>query len=359
MSNTKKIIAAAVLLGLVLFLIPMGIRFDKGLPEGDTRSVRGDKLLDLPESGHTLAVKMPDGTVQDVDLNTYLWSVVAAEMPAAFEQEALKAQAVAARTFALANTHKDNHPDADVCTDFACCQAWISRADAEANWGEEAIAKANRITTAVTDTADQVILYDGQPIQAAFHSSSGDTTQNAVEVWGYDAPYLVSVSSPEGDEVPDYHSQKSLTDEEFRDLVLATYPEANLGADPDQWAGAPVYNSGGTVATMTIGGVELSGSQVRTLFNLRSACFTLEHADGVFTFSVTGFGHGVGMSQYGANSMAQAGSTYPEILQHYYTGVTVEQCPDWVWDTLHAASGAETAEGAAEAETIGSGDYDT
>ncbi len=360
MSNSKKIIAAAVLLGLVLFLIPMGIRHDGGFSGGgDTRSIPRDKLLDLPESGHTLAVRMPDGTTETMDLNTYLWSVVAAEMPAAFEQEALKAQAVAARTFALANTHKDNHPDADVCTDFACCQAWISRADAEANWGEEAIANANRITTAVADTADEVVLYEGQPIQAAFHSSSGDTTQNAVEVWGYDAPYLVSVSSPEGDEVPDYHSQKSLTDEEFRDLVLATYPEANLGADPDQWAGAPVYNSGGTVATMNIGGVELSGSQVRTLFNLRSACFSLEHADGVFTFSVTGFGHGVGMSQYGANSMAQAGSTYPEILQHYYTGVTVEQCPDWVWDTLHAASGAETAEGAAEAETIGSGDYDT
>ena len=360
MSNMKKIIAAAVLLGLVLFLIPMGIRYDKGVPGGGTRSIPQDKLLDLPESGRTLAVLMPDGTTQSMDLNTYLWSVVAAEMPAEFEQEALKAQAVAARTFALANTHKDNHPDADVCTDYACCQAWISRADAEANWGSNAVEYSNRITTAVAETADEVVLYDGQPIQAAFHSSSGDTTQNAVEVWGYDAPYLVSVSSPEGDEVPDYHSQKSLTDQEFRDLVLAAYPEANLGADPGQWAGAPTYNNGGTVATMTIGGVELSGSQVRTLFNLRSACFTLEHTDGMFTFSVTGFGHGVGMSQYGADSMAEAGSTYLDILQHYYTGVTVEQCPDWVWDTLHsAAGGAETAEGTAEAETIGSGDYDT
>ena len=358
MSNTKKIIAAAVLVGLVLFLIPMGIRHDRGVTGGGgSGSIPEDKVLELPKSSHTLAVRMPDGSTQNVDLNTYLWSVVAAEMPADFEIEALKAQAVAARTFALANTHKDNHPDADVCTDYTCCQAWIDRFDAEDNWGDSAVVNANRITVAVKDTADQVVLYDGQPIQAAFHSSSGDTTQNAVEVWGYDAPYLKSVTSPEGDEVPDYHSQKSLTDQEFRDLVLASYPEANLGADPDQWAGAPVYNSGGTVATMTIGGVELSGTQVRNLFSLRSACFSLEHADGVFTFSVTGFGHGVGMSQYGANAMAAAGSTYTDILQHYYTDVTVAECPDWVWSGLHSAAGGETAEGTEGAETAG--DYDT
>ena len=347
----KKIIAAAVLVGLVLFLIPMGLRHDRlnggGMP---TRAISDTEAMALPESGHTLAVLMPDGTIQDTDLNVYLWGVTAAEMPASFEEEALKAQATAARTFALSNTHKANHPDADVCTDYACCQAWISRADAEANWGDEAIEKANKITVAVADTADQIILYDGTPIQAAFHSSSGDTTQNAVEVWGYDAPYLRSVSSPEGDEVPDYHSTKTLSEQEFKDLVLASYPEANLGADPSQWMSQPTYNSGGTVDKITIGGVELSGGQARTLFSLRSACFTTEYADGTFTFSVTGFGHGVGMSQYGANFMAAAGSTYLDILTHYYTDVTVENCPDWVWDTLKSAGTAEAAEEAGESQ---------
>ena len=341
----KKIIAAAILVGLVLFLIPMGLRYDARLggEGGADRAVPQDKVLDLPESGHTLAVRMPDGTTQDLDLSVYLWGVVAAEMPATFEEEALKAQAVAARTFALSNTKKDAHPDADVCTDYACCQAWLSRADAEANWGDAATVNANKITLAVSETADEIILYNDQPIQAAFHSSSGDTTQNALEVWGYDAPYLQSVTSPEGDEVPDYHSTKALSSQELKDLVQEKYPEANLGADPAAWLGQPTYNSGGTVDKITVGGIELSGAQARTLFGLRSACFSVEYADDTFTFAVTGFGHGVGMSQYGANAMAAAGSTYLDILQHYYTGVTVAQCPDWVWDTLHAAgqTGAE------------------
>ena len=342
----KKIIGAAILLGLVLFLIPMGIRHDRlgGEGGGQARTIPTDTVLPLPESGHTLAVYMPDGTIRNTDLNEYLWGVLAAEMPATFEEEALKAQAVAARTFALSGTHKPNHPDADVCTDYACCQAWIARTDAETNWGNEAVYNDNKITTAVADTANQVVLYNGEPIQAAFHSSSGDTTQNAVEVWGYDAPYLRSVSSPEGDEVPDYHSERTLTAQEFKDLVRENYPEANLGADPGTWVGEPVYNSGGTVATIAVGGVELSGSQARSLFSLRSACFSVEYADGGFTFHVTGFGHGVGMSQYGANSMATAGSTYLDILQHYYTDVTVEECPDWVWDSLKSAQGGETAD---------------
>ena len=346
----KKIIAAAILLGLVLFLIPMGFRHERALEGGqNTRAIPTDQVLELPESGHTLAVLMPDGSVQNTDLNVYLWSVVAAEMPASFEEEALKAQAVAARTFALADNHKSNHPDADVCTDHACCQAWMTREEAEANWGSDAVEKGNKITLAVSETADEIALYDGAPIQAAFHSSSGDTTQNAVEVWGYDAPYLQSVTSPEGDEVPDYHSTKVFTAQELKDVVTAAYPEANLGADPALWISAPTYNSGGTVDKISVGGVELSGAQARTLFNLRSACFSVEYADGSFTFSVTGYGHGVGMSQYGANSMAAAGSSYKDILEHYYTGITVEQCPDWVWGTLKSAGNtAETAEAVTE-----------
>lgn len=333
----KKIIACAVLVGLLLFLIPMGFRFQGTLDTRSSSDVPTDRVLELPESGHTLAVLMPDGTVENQDLNTYLWGVVAAEMPADFEEEALKAQAVAARTFALSGTEKPNHPDADVCTDYACCQAWLPRTQAETNWGADAVLKGNKITLAVSDTANQIALYDGKPITAAFHSSSGDTTQNAAEVWGYDVPYLVSVVSPEGDEVPDYRSTVVLTEQEVRDLVAASYPEASLGGDPSAWISQPVYNNGGTVETITVGGVELTGSQARSLFSLRSACFTVDYAEGSFTFNVIGFGHGVGMSQYGANSMAKAGSGYTDILTHYYTGVTVEECPDWVWDTLKGA----------------------
>ena len=339
--TVKKIIAAALLLGLVLFLIPMGIRQDRllerGFPFGEEES------LPLPDSGRSLAVLLPDGTVEDMDLNQYLWGVVAAEMPASFETEALRAQAVAARTFSLkkASVPSSSHPQADICTDYACCQAWISRTQAESNWGADAPVYANRITAAVADTGNQVILYDGQLIEAVFHSSSGDATQDAMEVWGGSVPYLKSVSSPEGAEVPDYNSQKTMTVQAFRETFLAARPEADLSGDPVDWIADLVYNDGGSVRSLVIGGVQVSGTQTRSIFGLRSACFSVEIQGDAVTFFVTGFGHGVGMSQYGANTMAKAGKSYPEILQHYYTDVTVEECPADLWNLGKADAPAE------------------
>jgi stage II sporulation protein D len=319
----KKIIAAALVLAAVLFLIPLGLR--QGKQEETTQP---ETPLSLQVSGHTVTVLVED-QVEEMDLNEYLWGVVAAEMPASFSEEALKAQAVAARTYALNKVGKStNHPQADLCTDFNCCQAWISRESAQNNWGSQAAYYSNKITTAVGDTNDQVILYDGALIDAVFHSSSGDTTQAAVEVWGNSVPYLQSVTSPEGDEVPDYHSQVTMTAQECKDTILASYPEAQLEGEPENWFGTIVFTAGGSVHTIEIGGVTLTGVQARSLFSLRSASFTVSATEDSVTFDVVGFGHGVGMSQYGANAMAQAGSTYTEILEHYYTGVTVETCPD-------------------------------
>lgn len=325
----KKIAGVGLLLALVLFLIPLGLR--QQARQGE-ESQAGQATL--PDSGHTLSI-LVDGQVQEMDLEQYIWGVVAAEMPASFEEEALKAQAVAARTYSLNKAGgSPNHPEADLCTDFHCCQAWISREAAEANWGESAGLYADKITHAVADTAGQVVLYEGQLIDAVFHSSSDQATLDAVEVWGGSVPYLQSVSSPEGEEVPNFHSEVTFTAQEFRDLFLAARPEAVLEGAPETWFGETVRTAGGSVHTIQIGGVSLTGTQVRQIFSLRSACFTVTCTEDSVTFSVTGFGHGVGMSQYGANAMAAAGSTYTEILEHYYTGVTVEPCPDTVWAEL-------------------------
>lgn len=316
----KKIIAAAILLGLVLFLIPLGLREARTPTPQQTEE---PELLTLPESGHTLTVLVEDA-VQTLDLNDYLWGVVAAEMPAAFEQEALKAQAVAARTYALNKAGRAaRHPQADLCTDYTCCQAWISREAARANWGENAAVYTNKITTAVAETNNEVIYYEGKLIDAVFHSSSAAATQDAVEVWGGSVPYLQSVASPEGEEVPNYYSEAVFTPEEFRDCFLAARPEAVLEGSPTGWVGEVSCTEGGSVRTITIGGVTVTGPQAREIFGLRSATFTVEATEEAVTFSVIGYGHGVGMSQYGANAMAQAGQTYREILEHYYTGVTV------------------------------------
>jgi len=319
----KKIVGVAILAALLLFLIPMGLRQDRQVQEETPVPTQ------LPDSGHTLNI-LTDSGVEAMDLNQYLWGVVAAEMPASFEQEALRAQAVAARTYAL---HKAggavNHPEADLCTNYACCQAWISQESARNNWGENADAYAQKITQAVASTNGEVILYDGALISAVFHSSSGAGTQDAVEVWGNDVPYLHSVTSPEGEEVPNYRSEVTMTPQEFKDTFLKAKPEAVFeGEDPAAWIGETVNTEAGSVHSITIGGVSVSGAQARQIFSLRSPAFTLTAAPEQMTFSVVGFGHGVGMSQYGANAMAASGSGYVEILTHYYTGVHVENCPE-------------------------------
>ena len=316
-------LAASLVLVFVLLLISLGLRQGKE----EAQPVVPAQELTLPDSGRHLTV-LQDGELVDMELNEYLWGVVAAEMPASFEQEALKAQAVAARTYALNKAgHAANHPEADLCTDYTCCQAWIARDTALSNWGENAAAYADKITRAVAETNNEVILYEGSLISALFHSSSGEGTQDAEAVWGNSVPYLQSVPSPEGEEVPNYHSEVILTAQACREAILAACPEAVLEGEPTNWFGPVTPDTGGSVGTIVLGGVTVSGAQARQIFGLRSANFTVEPTAEAVTFQVTGFGHGVGMSQYGANAMAADGSSYLDILQHYYTGVTVDPCP--------------------------------
>ena len=269
----------------------------------------------LPEQ---VRVLLPDGTVEAMGLEDYLWGVVAAEMPAAFEPEALKAQAVAARSYTLWQmAHPGTaHPQAEVCCDYACCQAWVSRQERLERWPEEERETyARKITQAVADTAGQVLTWEGEPALAVFHASCAGETHSALQVWGQDIPYLVSVSSPEGEgDAPNYYSVVSLTPEEFREKAQAACPGAVLGEDVSAWVRQDSPDS------LTIGGVTLPAVEVRQAFGLRSASFTVEcDADGV-RFYVTGYGHGVGMSQYGANVMARGGADWREILDHYYPG---------------------------------------
>lgn len=271
-------------------------------------------------------VLVGEGKVEEMTMADYLWRVVAAEMPASFEPHALRAQAVCARTYSLwkmgANAHKDQ--EADICADSGCCQAYIDPQKAKENWKDNAQSYTEKITQAVSDTTGQVMTYDGKPIQAVFFSSSTASTEDAQAVWGNSLPYLVSVSSPEGEEVPNYYSTVTLTREEVEKKVKEAYPDADLSGDPAGWLSGMTLTASGRVGSMKVGGVELSGGAVRTLFGLRSACFQVTYQENRFTFSVTGYGHGVGMSQYGANAMAAQGSSWEDILKHYYTGVEIE-----------------------------------
>ena len=277
------------------------------------------------DGAQTVHILTENGETEEMTLEEYLWRVVAAEMPAAFEEEALRAQAVSARTYTLWKMERGVHADADLCDSSTCCQAYTTRSEAAARWGELTQFYTQRIASAVADTDGQVILFEGEPIQAVFFSSSVSSTEDAAEVWGNSLPYLVPVSSPEGEEVPNYRSTVTMTADELKKLVEESGMGISLSGKPSVWLGNISYNASGRVAEMSVGGVTVSGGAARTLFGLRSACFEVTEKDGVFTFLVTGYGHGVGMSQYGANAMAKQGSNWLEIIKHYYTGVTVEK----------------------------------
>lgn len=332
----RQIVAAALFLLAGFFLLPLLLWGGESPPAGTAESPAPtgglplDRVVVHPPSGvdgkTTVRVSLGEGEVLTLPLDKYLWRVVAAEMPASFELEALKAQAVAARTYTLSKMGRTvaNHPDADVCSDITCCQAYLDPETAAAQWGSEAEAYTEKIAAAVAETDGMTALYGGVPIQAVFFSSAAGRTVDAVEVWGNSVPYLTSVDSPEGEaDVPNYHSTVAVPLEEFREKIAAQYPQADLSGPAAEWFGSQTLNSGGGVAALEIGGVAVPGSALRTLFELRSANFTVEAGEEAITFSVTGYGHGVGMSQYGANTLAREGMTYDEILKWYYTGVEV------------------------------------
>ena len=266
-----------------------------------------------------------EGTVVEMDLEDYLVGVVAAEMPASFPPEALKAQAVAARTYALYCAETGKHPDADVCTDHTHCQAWLDEPALREAWGADHEAWSEKIRQAVSDTAGQILRYEGQAVFAAFHASSPGATEDSAALWSA-LPYLPSVSSPETPEtVPGLMSALDCAALDFRDVILSAFPQADLTGQPETWVTELRRDGAGRVAAGVIGGVEIPGTELRRLFSLRSTAFTLDYAEGRFTFTVAGSGHGVGMSQYGAKLLAEDGADYRQILDHYYPGTTLCQ----------------------------------
>ena len=330
-SQFRQTAAVSAVLLALLFLLPLAVI----VPFRDTLFSARDRVDESETEPFVpgdldggVMLRVLDGdTVEEMDLGTYLVGVVRAEMPASFELEALKAQAVAARTYTLykIRTGGNHGADADICIDSTCCQAYIAEDQARANWGGDADENEAKIEAAVHDTDGETILYDGAPILAVFHSSSAGQTRAAGEVWVSDLPYLQAVDSPEpGDAIPNYYSRAEFTAEEFREKVAAALPEADLSGEMDAWLQNAITDTAGSVETVEVGGVTVKGSTVRSILGLRSACFEWEVQGEKLVFFVTGFGHGVGMSQYGANQMAAEGADYLEILTHYYTGVTVE-----------------------------------
>lgn len=277
----------------------------------------------VDKSNHTITISI-DGAVQEISLEEYVAGAVAAEMPAAFPEEALKAQAVAARTFAVYKQSlgtDDTHPDAVLCDDYTHCAAFTNlESDAEDIWGSKADEWSKKIKKAVQDTAGKIVTYNGQPIAAVFHAAAANQTESAVNVWGSDIPYLVAVDSTGDDACPKYDDSVTFGSEEFRQIMLTKYPDINLTGLPKTWFTDIQSTEAGGVTSCKVGGQDMKGTEVRQLLELNSTHFTITTTDTSITFHTQGYGHGVGMSQYGAKGMAEKGSAYDEILLHYYTG---------------------------------------
>jgi len=246
-------------------------------------------------------------------LEEYVLCALAGEMPAGFDMQALCAQSVACRTYALylkENGGCSAHPGADICTDSAHCQAYLSREDRAQNWGEQAAQHENTLACAVDRTRGQVLTYDGQLLLALYHANAGGQTADCVSVFAQDLPYLKSVYSAEAPATREH----SFTQQQWAALFGADAQVQILSRDDS-----------GRALQVQIGNQTVSGAALRTLLSLSSTRFTVtQNAQGV-CFSCVGSGHGVGMSQQGANSLAKEGFSYDQILLHYYTGSVLTQ----------------------------------
>ena len=338
----RKVLVIGLLLAAVIYILPVfcGLLEQEEPLSIPQESVAADaEITESPPAegeqtvtGESIVANgeitvLVDGEARTMKLEDYVVSVVAGEISPDFPTEAIRAQAVAARTYALykqKTARPAQHEEADVCDDPAHCAAFVDlKTEAAARWGEQADTAEDVIRQAVEDTAGQVLTYEGEPIVAVFSSAAGEKTERAVDVWGSDIPYLQSVDSPGGEACPKYYDAVVLTADEIRERAAKTLPSADLSGDPSGWFKASERSEAGGIVRMKFGGVEVKGTVMRTLLGLNSTNFTVKIDGNTLTFTTTGYGHGVGLSQWGAKYSAEQGQTYDEILAHYYPGTTL------------------------------------
>ncbi len=327
----KKLFIYILFLVFLCFLIP--ILFTKKNNVKETMSsnqIKEDKQeISTYDYGKYNTVKLlhtKTDEVEELELDNYLLGVVCSEMPVDFEMEALKAQAIVARTYTLYKiTTSKKHENADICDDSACCQAWITKEYRLSRWDEDK-RESNwaKIEEAVNTTKGKIITYEGKPINAFFHSNSGGITDTATNVWGgTNYPYLQAVQTSGEDSYTQYSSEAVFTKDEFINKIKEYHSNFEIDFSLENQIEILEYTDGERIKTIKIGNLNLSGVEVRTIFGLRSARFKIDMEDNNIKFEVIGYGHGVGMSQTGADSMAKQGNNCEDIIKHFYTGVEI------------------------------------
>lgn len=316
----------------ICFVLPALLtKQNKPIKEKDiinkTESTMEENKYDYKKYGTIKLLHKKTEQVDEVELDQYLCHVVSAEMPASFELEALKAQAVVARTYTLYKVNHKKHENADICDDSTCCQAWISKEDRLARW-EESERESNwqKIEQSVKETKGKIITYNNEPINAFFHSNSGGTTELPVNVWGgNNLPYLQVVETAGEEGYSQYASETELTHEELITKLKEKYEDIQIDFTNDEDIRILEYTDSNRVKTIKFGNHEISGVETRSIFGLKSTNFEIMKEADKIKFTVKGYGHGVGMSQTGADIMAKQGSQYEDIIHHFYANVEIKE----------------------------------
>lgn len=326
----KKSIYLGIVLICLIFIIPVIFLEKKTIPIS-MNDIAGKKeieaiIYDYSKYATIKLLHKDTGEIEEVKLDEYIACVVSAEMPVEYELEALKAQAVVARTYTIYKiTTSKKHKNADVCDKSTCCQAWISREERFKRWkDEEKENNWNKIIQAVNETVGKIITYEGKPINAFFHANSGGKTQIPLYVWGGSGyPYLQIVETAGEEYYSQYSSEVKFSKDEFIEKVRKEYEDFKIDFKEENCIEILERDKSDRVLTIKLGNLKLSGVETRTLLGLRSANFTFEISEKKILFKVIGYGHGVGMSQTGADSLAKQGKNYEEIIKHFYVGVEI------------------------------------
>lgn len=351
----RAILATLVFLVIVIMAIPtilVSIQAASSTERDQTEEKRATTLQIEEDAAHIPVYLTKEKRIVKPSLEAYIRGVVAAEMPADFNKEALKAQALAARTYIIDRVARQDFSDMEQFGETAK-GAWVSDTvqhqvyytdeQLERHWGRglnksDYIKKSNRINEAVNETKGQVITYEGRPIYAAFFSTSNGKTENSEDYWQDRYPYLRSVDSSWDKEAPSYEGEPvTLHLSEFSEKLEQSTGKpiavTASAANKDDWITIVSKTEGDNIAEIKIGDQTYTGREVREALDLRSSDFSWTVDGDHISFTTRGYGHGVGMSQWGANLMAEEGKTAQEIIEHYYQGVSVEDYYQWVKET--------------------------
>ncbi len=328
----KKNILIITLFISIIIILPIFSLKKESNKKDITKIENNLSIKDIPSIKNLKKIKVLDhntDTVFDIKIKDYIAGVVRGEIPANFEEEAIKAQSVAAYTYLISSidtslkSPSSKLKGAIISTNPSSHQSFVSEDEAKDLYKDNFKKYNQKILKAVDETLGQLMTYQDKPIIAAYHSNSSGITESAKNIWGNDVPYLQPVDSPLDLEVSINKSSRSFSVEDVRSILKKSSPDIKLPEDKNLWFSNENISPSGYTIDIKVGDKNMTGSKIRSIFSLKSSSFSIIPEGESFKFETKGFGHGVGMSQYGANQMAKQGSSYTEILNHYYSNISI------------------------------------